>query len=158
MNEPEACNTQCTMNDLTGRVFYDPDTDRASQLRNVAEGYDDTVSFTCSNDGATPVTESVRFVQYQDCSTALSFPSQIDDKVFEFESNPVADAKVFSHYTVFSNAEPTGCGITSCALKQKDCSTALVSNKVELVEEEGVYDLMVKEFYTDDGYSIDVCL
>ena len=103
--------------------------------QNVDAGYEDTVCISCSNShGSTVEHDSWKVTQAPNCATLTA--GSLTDKVYDYDAGATTTT-VYAFTDVFTNSKTSACPVTSCTLKQSDCSTALVAPFDSLMTIEG---------------------
>lgn len=99
---------------VVGRVWAKQNTDL---------GWTDTVCIVCQNaDGSKVYNDNWKVYQKPDCMTLTT--NTLTEKIYAYSSTATNTA-VYTYSDVFTNSKSTLCPVTTCTLKQSDCTTSL---------------------------------
>jgi hypothetical protein len=132
--------------------------------KNVDAGYDDTVCISCSNTGTSTIThDNWKVTQKPNCETLTA--ETLSAKDYAYDTSATATV-VWTYLEAFGNTKrvaPGGmpwsvCPITSCTVKQSDCSTALVAPFDGLVSvDSSTYSLKMSQTQASGYPDVVVC-
>ena len=104
--------------------------------QNVEDGYADTVCISCSNSHSSTVEhDNWKVTQAPNCASTLTLGS-VTDQAFAYDAS-LTTTSVYTSITAFTNSKTSLCPITTCSVKQSDCSTALVAPFDSLLSVDG---------------------
>jgi hypothetical protein len=109
----------------TGNLVIDATTGEVTAKKNVDLGYEDTVCVSCMNSASSLIEfDNWKVTQKPNCETLTA--NSLTNKEFPYDVSQTSTT-VYTSAQAFANSKGSACPITSCTVKQQDCSTALVA-------------------------------
>jgi hypothetical protein len=154
----------CSDDYALGHLIINEATGEVTAMKNVDAGYVDTVCVKCLNSHSSDITfDNWTVTQKPNCETLTE--NSMAPKAYAYEISSTATV-VWTYLEAFANTKHTApsdkpwsiCPITSCTVKQSDCSTALANPFDSLISvDPSSYSLKISQTQTSGYPNVEVC-